>query len=221
MIPFTISVFGATGNVLIRLNLSKSIHDLHKTDFWKVTPVYNSSLWWTDKILFDIHFAANGDRYSSAQGSLIWGGSFFRKNGTTDWIRTIQGLGFDAFGEFSRQQFYEKSSGKVFMVQYLDERIYWADTSRVVGSYSPDRQLGIALYPNPVSAGGHLYLNFEDYNGPCQYILEDLNGRLWSRGRIDRSSTGLDVPNTPGCYRLSLQNARGDKTSRLILVLFR
>lgn len=147
-----LSISGVNGNVGVRLNLSKHISAVQSNDFWRCMKVGNSISWWLDRLLNGIHFSLNGDYYSSVTGTANFGGTFFSKNQGQVWTQQLQGLGYDISGLYGRQTFAEKSSGKVFMVQYLDERIYWADTSRTItGADDLFQEPIIQLYPNPVS----------------------------------------------------------------------
>ena len=148
-----LSVSGVNGNTGIRLNMCQHISAVTSNDFWRCMKVGNSISWWLDRLLNGIHFSHNGDFYSSVSGSANIGGTFFSKSRGEIWNQQLQGLGYDMFGAYSRQAFAEKSSGKVFMVQYLDERIYWADTSRIItGGDDLVPEPVVHLFPNP-SAG--------------------------------------------------------------------
>jgi hypothetical protein len=150
-----ISIFGSSGSALVRLNLVKGLNEISQPNFWKQTLIQaNANSFWMDRLLNNIHFAKNGDRYTSTSGSMAsLAGTYFKKSGQA-WHRTSRGLGLDEFGNFSVQHFAEKSNRKIFMVQDMDFRVYWADTSQTITKIDTHKQeADIQVFPNPVSSG--------------------------------------------------------------------
>ena len=127
-----LSFQGVNVNFEVRLNMRKHIDDISNTSIkWNVYKVNNTTnTWWLDRSLNDIFEARNGDCYSSFSNTINVGGTYFKKVGSS-WNRTDRGLGLAVNSMRTDQYFVENMEGKVFMIQEYDERIYWADTSRI------------------------------------------------------------------------------------------
>lgn len=93
------------------------------------------------------------------------------------------------------------------MVQFLDERVYWADTSLVTAVRAdPGNAFLFHLYPNPVLRSGRLTLLTNlPYTGHRLSVI-DLNGRIMEvkEGAGDRIE--FDAPHQPGWYFFQLEN---------------
>ncbi|RAK70440.1 T9SS type A sorting domain-containing protein [Hymenobacter edaphi] len=172
-----LSFTGSGGNFGVALNLTKSLADLtNGAALWTVQPALFSSWWWDGTVLNRVHFARNGDWYSSCTGSVNTGGTLVSQDQGRSWKRVRQGLGLDAGGRRGPQFFAEASDGKLLMVQHRDERVYWTDASLVTAA-RPPRAAGppLTLYPNPAGDVAHLALPA----GPALRTLTlfDLEGR--------------------------------------------
>lgn len=215
-----LSVDAVAVNVGVRLNLYKHIGEVRQNGHWRRMAVNkNSSSWWSDRLLNGIHFAKNGDFYSSISGSLNVGGTYFSKDGGMNWNQQKQGLGLDVFGEFNAQSFVEKSSGKVFMVQYFDERIYWADTSRVtsVGEPLPVKAVQYAVQPNPAGANETVKLVFKDTWGNKSVAIMDTNGKIVSGYDTQEPELEFDPLLLPGIYLLAIREEESMGYAKLIV----
>jgi Secretion system C-terminal sorting domain len=147
-------------------------------------------------------FAKNGDRYSSASGSIQTGGSFFMKNNTTKWWKHNRGLGLDIFGFQSNQIFAENSKGKVFMVQFLDERIYWTDTSLLSPTHTPSvfEPKTVNIYPNPVQKNGSIQVDLPTMTQKYAVEIIDIQGRIIRRFTHIGTMFLFDAPSQTGFY---------------------
>jgi photosystem II stability/assembly factor-like uncharacterized protein len=216
-----LSIEGVAVNVSTRLNLRKHIDDVPDiSKKWSRMKVGNSISWWLDRLLNGIHFSANGDRYSSVSGSPVIGGTYFSKNEGNTWSKQQQGLGFDIFGRFGAQTFAEKSSGKIFMVQYLDERIYWADTSLVTGVKNPfpDGQKRYSAFPNPVASGEKIQLDFEQAGSVKTVMVFDNSGKMTATYHTGQQTLELEAPRSPGIYLIRVaEPGGGGGVARLIV----
>jgi hypothetical protein len=150
-----LSISGSSTGASVRLNLVKPLNQIAQTNFWTQYLIRaNSQSFWMDRLLNGQHFAKNGDVYSSTSGSMSsLAGTFFRKSGMArkrnDW-----GLGLDEFGNYSVQHHVEKANGKVFMIQEMDFRVYWADTSQTLTQIdNVQKSSDFQVFPNPVSGG--------------------------------------------------------------------
>ncbi|NOS56074.1 MAG: hypothetical protein HOP37_07440 [Cyclobacteriaceae bacterium] len=124
-----VGVNGTAVNIAARLNLVKHIDDIANNSPWRPMRIRSTGNWWEDQILNEIHFAKNGDWYSSITSTLSQGGSFFSSNRGVTWSKNNQGVGISLTTQFERMFHYETSYGKMFMTQLLDSRVYWTTQS--------------------------------------------------------------------------------------------
>lgn len=212
------SFSGISANVGVDINIRKSIYDIEKSNFWETFKVSNSNLWWNDKSLYNIHFAVNGDWYSSFRGNINSGATYYLKNGINSWTKIDYGLGLNELGLRSEQHFVEASGGKIFMVQWMDERIYWTDASITTSvEPKPGQSSKLRLFPNPVNRGGDLTVlsKWNDTN----YTINIYDGV----GRIVFSTTGngdllnIKAPLIPGFYHLELIGIHSRESARFVV----
>ncbi|GAB3835471.1 T9SS type A sorting domain-containing protein [Hymenobacter jeollabukensis] len=173
MLSFT----GSGGNFGVALNLTKSLTDVADgAAFWTIQPALFSSWWWDGTVLNRVHFARNGDWYSSCVGSINTGATLVSQDQGRSWRRVQYGLGLDVNGRRGPQLFAEASDGKLLMVQHLDERVYWTDASLVTATRPRAVSGPLTLYPNPATTTVRLDLPA----GPAPRTLRllDLSGRL-------------------------------------------
>ena len=78
-----VSLSGIAVNTLVQLNIKKSIATVSNDSFWKPFNITNTNSWWYDRMLGNVYFSKNGDRYSSVSGSVSQGGTYLQKNGKT------------------------------------------------------------------------------------------------------------------------------------------
>lgn len=124
-----VSVAGTNVNFSTRLNLVKHINDVSQDSPWKPWSVRKVGNWWDDLPLNEIHFAKNGDWYSSVSSSRSSGGSFYSTDKGMNWVKRTAGMGISQTDRFERNFHYESSAGKIFLVQLLDERVYYTNQS--------------------------------------------------------------------------------------------
>lgn len=211
------SFFGTAVNTSVRLNAVKHISEIKKNTYWKVYSVNNSASWWQDKLLNPIHFARNGDKYSSVSGTINFGGTFFNKNNQAAWQKINFGLGTDMNGLQNVQHFAEAPNGKIFMVQTLDERVYYTDTS-VVTSVPNDNQAfqPINVFPNPVRAGESVFFTNLSGNPKANIKCYDASGKLIFE-TTDFLNSNTTAPQKQGVYFLTFET-RKYKTVKKLMV---
>jgi hypothetical protein len=124
-----VSVNGTVTNFSARLNLIKHIDEIPENTPWRPLNVAGFINWWEDLNLNTIHFARNGDWYSSVSSPISSGGAFISKDKGLTWEKRTQGLGISLTDRFEQNFHYESSEGKIFMVQQLDERVYYSNQS--------------------------------------------------------------------------------------------
>lgn len=213
-----VSLSGISGSVSVQLNLKKKISSITDNSFWKPFIISNTSTWWNDRLLGTIYFAKNGDRYSSVSGSVSLGGTYFQKKGKNTWQRYDYGLGLDMYGTRSYQHFAENSSGKVFMVQMLDERIYWTDESLITSTPAPIESKGFSIFPNPVKSGEIVkILSNKDLN-EHQITVYDSTGKIVHASGKTIQNQNIAAPSTPGIYLLVARKQQERIISRLVVV---
>jgi hypothetical protein len=211
------SFFGTAVNSSVRLNTVKHISEIKNNTHWKVYSVNNSSSWWQDKLLNTLHFARNGDKYSSVSGTINFGGTFFNKSNQSSWQKINFGLGIDVNGLQNIQHFAEAPNGKIFMVQTLDERVYYTDTS-VVTSVPNDNQAfqQMNVFPNPVRGGGNVFFTNFSENQKVHLICYDASGKQVFE---TKGFTGgnITAPQKQGVYFLIFETGKFRTYKKLIV----
>jgi hypothetical protein len=124
-----VSVNGTAVNISTRLNLIKHVNDIAKNTSWRPWGIRKAGNWWEDLNLNTIHFAKNGEWYSSVSSSTSTGGSFYSTDKGLTWLRRTTGMGISRTDRYESNFHFESSDGKVFMVQLLDERVYYTAQS--------------------------------------------------------------------------------------------
>jgi hypothetical protein len=212
------SIFGTAVNVGVTLNIYKSIDDILDDNYWSVIKVANVNHWWNDFMLNNIHFAKNGDWYSSVSGSPLTGGTYFSANNGMSWDQHQEGLGFDKFGSFSSQYFAEDNSGKVYMVQLFDERIYWADTSVVlaVPDLTDKNGTDIIIFPNPVRRNEDVEIRWPGSSGSKHLMISDLSGRVILSRNLESPFT-FQAPEKPGVWLVNVRDNNHSRTFKILV----
>lgn len=213
-----LSLFGSAVNVGVTLNIHKSINDITSNNFWTVGKVANVNHWWNDHLLNDIHFATNGDWYSSISGSVVTGGTFFSANGGKSWDQHQEGLGFDKFGSFSIQHFAEDGSGKIYMIQLYDERIYWADTSMTLGvtELKNNMDSNSIIFPNPVKAKGTLEIKWLGSGGYKHLTISDISGKIIFEKDL-QFPLRFKAPDNPGIYIINVKDNYNSRNFKILV----
>lgn len=201
-----LSCSGIAVNVSVSLNTVKSINDIRNAGFWKVIHVTNLSSQFEDRCLNNMHFAKNGDWYSSAIGSINTGATFFSKNKGSSWRKIDFGLGLDLFGQRNIQYFAENKAGKIFMVQFFDERIYTADTSIVTATKIARLAVELDLYPNPIRSGGQLNIVSSHPFLEHHISIYDITGRLILSKKDSGRNMRVIVPYSTGMFYVRVHN---------------
>lgn len=206
-------------NVGVTLNLQKSIYDITKNSMWNVNTISNTSIWWNDRLLNNIHFAKNGDWYSSIRGSLNTGGTFFSKNKGQTWNRHIEGLGLDFSGIFNKQIYAENEEGKIYIIQLMDEHIYWADTS-VVTSVKLDSENSFnpfILAPNPAGQNNVVWVKSDSSSNYDSITLTNVLGKVILHKSLN-NSMHFNAPELRGLYFVTIRKIDGSTHTQVLFV---
>ncbi len=213
-----LSFYGVAYNYLVQLNISKSIDDITLNSSWRALHVDRTVTWWTDRPLNNIHFSQNGDWYSSYYQLAYIGATYFSETGGNFWNRVDYGLGISEDGWRHPQQFVEKKSGRIFMVQYLDERIYTTDKSLVTSAKPPvHNSPPIQVFPNPVKVGGKLTVQVPESGDSAHISIYDLTGKILASKPISDSFNEIKVPEKPGMYIVAAQYQGAVKTEKILV----
>ncbi len=198
------SFYGLADNSLVQLNIYKHIDDIRQANPWKVLSVLGGNAWYLDRPLNDIYFARDGVWYSSHWGTLKVGGTYISRNRGLTWERHDSGLGLSVDGFRSSQYFAEIGDGHIFMVQFLDERIYQHSEPTTPVQELPDYLTRITLYPNLVDPGSRLNLKMPEAARKYQITLYDLHGRSWHSTTVRSEFVSLNTPPVAGTYYLRI-----------------
>ncbi len=201
-----LSFYGVATNYLVQLNICKSIDDVPLNNSWKLCNVDKTAKWWEDKPLNNIHFSQNGDLYSSYTETVNYGATYYLKAKDKNWNSIDYGLGTSKDGWRHEQIFAEKKSGRIFMVQYLDERIYTTDKSLVTDINPPKRNpVSIQVYPNPVKASDKLSVQIPKTSGYIEVSIYDLTGKKISMNSISDNTFKITGQVKSGTYILAVK----------------
>lgn len=195
-----LSFEGRAGNALARLNLRKHIDEIKDHNrFWTRIEVFNSASWWEDRMLNNIYFSSTGLRLSSVSGPISQGATYFSSDKDGTWKRTDAGLGANILAMRHTQHFVEKSNGRLFMVQYLDERIYQLKADRPTPVKTPARpSFPLKIYPNPVAPGQPFYIDTPSGLPNYQILIFDAAGRWLESIQGADMQTAVNAPAVPG-----------------------
>lgn len=212
------SFSGTAVNTYVEVNLRKSIYDIEKDTFWKVYQVFNSNLWWDDRIIFNIHFAKNGNWYSSNEGTRNAAATYYSKNKGQTWSKVDYGLGLNDHLIRTEQFFAENQEGKIFMVQWLDERIYWTDAS-IPTSSNPIEELTTDLkpFPNPVNKNGNFSIRLDKYFGISEINIYDNLGRKVISDSTLNSFHNIKAPVNSGIYFIEVIKNHTRRTASILV----
>ena len=212
-----LSFSGSGGNFAIEVNINKSINDVTDNSAWKIFYVKQNQTWGTDGMLNNIYIAQNDDWYSSITESISRGGTCYSKDGK-NWALLDYGLGADLNNRRSEQFFAETSAGRIFMIQYLDERIYKTDKSIFTSSPKPiDVVPQINVYPNPVSKGEKLHIKLAGSSEENEVSVYDLTGRKIYSQLIFESKTEINAPLKQGMYIIEAKNLYSKSTKKILV----
>lgn len=212
-----ISLSGIAVNTMVQLNLKKKIQSIADNSFWKPYNITNTNTWWDDRLMGNVYFAKNGDRYSSVAGSVSQGGTYLQKKGKNNWQRYDYGLGLDKYGARSFQYFTENTSGKVFMIQMLDERIYWTDESLFTSTPVPHETGRISVFPNPVKQGENVTLYTDKGLTGYQVTVFEPNGMVVTARKATSQNLNIEAPRIPGLYVIEAKNQQQSFIFKLIV----
>ncbi len=201
-----LSFYGVATNYMVQLNISKSINDVPLENPWQVFHVNKTSKWWEDRPLNNIHFSQSGDRYSSFTQMLNQGATYYLKASDTYWYKIDNDLGASDDGWRYEQIFAETESGRIFMIQYLDERIYTTDKSLITDINPPVKNPALVhCYPNPVKAGGKLFLQLPSKVGSTEISICDLTGKRILLNSGSSETPEITAPLKAGVYILTVR----------------
>lgn len=212
------SFYGVAPNFMAQLNLCASIDDIKAANSWKAVHVQKNTSWWTDRPLNNIHFSQKGDWYSSFTQMPNFGATYFSETNGNFWERIDYGLGLSEDGWRRSQHFVEKSSGLIFMIQYLDERIYTTNKSLLTDVKPPlQNSASIHVFPNPVKAGEKLTVQIPNSYGIVEISFYDLAGRKLLENAGSNRINEITVPEKPGIYIVAAKYQDAVKTEKILV----
>lgn len=159
------SLSGVVTNFAVTLNMIKHRDDIDEPTPWRLIRAGASNTWWLTGILNSIHFAANGEWYSSISSSVLNGGSYVSTDKGATWIKFNTGLGISETLQHENQSFYETSYGRIFMSQFLDERIYGTNRSLLEPVYISGRITDDLGKPLMATLHSELYQSYSNMEG--------------------------------------------------------
>ncbi|GCC52501.1 hypothetical protein SanaruYs_27380 [Chryseotalea sanaruensis] len=159
------SVSGVVTNFAVTLNMIKHRDNLDEQSSWRLIRAGISNTWWLTGILNSIHFAANGEWYSSISASVSNGGSYVSTDKGVTWTKFNVGHGISQTLQYENQFFYETSYGRIFMSQFLDDRIYGTNRSMLEPVYISGRITDDLGKPLMATLHSELYQSYSNMEG--------------------------------------------------------
>jgi hypothetical protein len=159
------SVSGVVANFSVTLNMIKHREKLAEPSPWRVMRAGTSNTWWLTGLLNTIHFAENGEWYSSISAPASSGGSYVSTDRGKTWIKFNTGLGISQTLQHENQFFYETSYGRIFMSQFLDDRIYGTNRSMLNPVYVSGKITDDLGKPLIATIHSPLYKAYSDMEG--------------------------------------------------------
>ena len=213
-----VSFYGVASNYMVQLNICKNTDDVLLDNSWQAFQVHQSSKWWEDRPLNNIHFSQKGDWYSSYTESANRGATYFMESGERDWQWIDYGLGLSEDGLRRTQHFAEKNSGRIYMVQYMDERIYTTGKSLVTKADPPVKNpVSINVYSNPAKAGGKIIVQHQGTIDAVEMSLYDTTGRKILSNLIVDYTYEITAPLKKGMYILAVQYQNTIVTEKILV----
>lgn len=164
------SVSGVVANFAVTLNMIKHRDNLDEQSSWGLIRAGISNTWWLTGILNPIHFAANGEWYSSISAPLSNGGSYVSVDKGATWTKFNTGLGTSQTLQYESLVFYETSYGRIFTSQFLDDRIYGTNRSMLDPIYISGKITDDTGKPLSATIYNGLYQSYANNEG--NYVIK-------------------------------------------------
>jgi hypothetical protein len=211
------SFYGSGGNFGVELNIYKSISDIDNDSLWKILDIKHSTVSGMDDALNNIYITQNGDWYSSITESVRNGGTCYSKDGKS-WSVLDYGLGVDINNMRNEQYFAETTNGRIFMIQYMDERIYKTDTSIVTSAPKPvEVNSNVNIYPNPVQNGEKFTLKLDKNFDSAIISVYDISGKILFYTQTFDSQSKIPAPEIKGIYIVSVRTVNLEKNLKIVV----
>jgi hypothetical protein len=212
-----LSFYGTATNSLVQLNLMSHTGDVWAEEKWGVYGIFETPNWWIDWPLNNIFFSASGCLYSSNNGNFRTGFTWYREEINDPWEQTDAGLGLSISGLREMQHFIENSSGRIFMVQSGDERIYTRQVQQDPVAIPGEHPEPVTeLYPNPVIRDQEVILGGSYAEGSI-LTMYDHSGREIRVIPINGESIRFKAPGQPGIYYVRIATGSISGTGKLVV----
>jgi hypothetical protein len=118
----------------------------------------------------------------------------------------------------SEQFFAERQNGRIFMIQYLDERIYKTDKSIVTGAGKPDLQeTHFEMYPNPAKQWEKLVVRVPKINQNSRISVYNLDGKKLFTSPLFSEKQEITIPWKKGVYLVETRTKNNTNTQKLLV----
>ncbi len=212
-----LSFQGLAGNGMVRLNVRRHTDDVGEAGHWTVCSVTESEQWWLDRTLHNIYFSGNGLWFSSSQGSLNTGGTWYTREGSGGWEQVNQNLEYYPLSHRDAQYFAEDGNGRIYMVQHLGEKIF-THTGQGGPVTVPQRAVSgtMVVYPNPAGSGQPVYLA-GSLPRATRISLFDNTGRKLADPELSEQPVRFSSPAAPGIYYIAVEGRDHREVIRFIV----
>lgn len=213
-----LSFQGIAGKGMVRLNLKKHIGDVKGSGNWSVFTLMEPEQWWLDRTLYNIFFSGDGLWYSSTSGSLHTGGTWYTRDGSSGWEQVTQNLGYYPQGGRDPQYYTEDAKGRIFMVQFMGERVFTRTAYQSPVALPPGTSPAtMTVYPNPAMRGQSVSLaGSRPEAGP--FFLFDGTGRKVADLSVFGEPVQFPAPGEPGMYYLLTAGREKNSVIKLVVL---
>ncbi len=201
-----IGMLGATGNVATSVNLKNSFQGAVNGTEWQHMRMVPFGYDWFYLEAHQLFFPSNGSVFASRIGQSFNLSGIFHNSGHRQAEFKKKQIAPVLLGDipnFTHCTFAETSNNRVFVVQELDNVIYYTDLEEVPLGNGEDGKSGFTIFPNPFRDSFHIELN--ETIATAEVKLYDLEGSLLYVGEASNTDIIEVRPEiSPGMYLIHI-----------------
>ncbi len=214
-----VSLLGAKGSAATSVNLTNSFEGASNGNAWKHMHLVTFGYPWDYLGAHTLFFASKRHIFASRSGqSFNLSGIFHSNNqGVSFNKQSIDPIVVDGVPNFNYCYFVRSSAGRVFVVQELDNRIYYTDIDEdpVLGG-NKDNEVKWRAYPNPFDK--EIHLEFDRVFGHMDVTILSLSGSVLLTKTVENQNELIispdDLPN--GVYILQTHDGKNIQQLKLL-----
>ncbi len=215
-----VSFRGYYQNLPISVNLTNTFSNALASTPWQHVSVTPFTVW-QYPVFRNMFIDRNGRMFANREsGSPNSGSIFYSTNNGVNFLRVPLTTVQSETGPFEAVCFAQTSSGRVYVIQRLDHRVYFADTFPNVPTRLPhqnETQAVIQVYPNPATDA--IALNYRG-KAPEKLTVIDATGKMVAHVQVNNIESGspLQLPALKtGMYMLLIEKDATIHKEKLII----